>query len=95
MVRPGGRVMQVAGLVGEVRVDPRFMRSRGIQWIFPEGHGAETLRQGAEWVATEGVDVRSLVTHEVWGLERLPEAMEITRHKEKYKATNPCQVVLA
>ncbi|MDP6483826.1 MAG: zinc-binding dehydrogenase [Nitrospinota bacterium] len=95
MVRPGGRVMQVAGLVGEVQVDPRFMRSRGIQWIFPEGHGAETLRQGAEWVATEGVDVRSLVTHEVWGLERLPEAMEITRHKEKYKATNPCQVVLA
>ena len=46
-------------------------------------------------MATEGVDVRSLVTHEVWGLERLPEAMEITRHKEKYKATNPCQVVLA
>ncbi|MEE9276739.1 MAG: alcohol dehydrogenase catalytic domain-containing protein [bacterium] len=95
MVRLGGRVMQVAGLVGEVRLDPVFLRSAGIQWIFPEGHGRDTIELGASWVASGRIDVRSLVTHEVHGIEKLPEAMEITQNKAKYKATNPCQVVLA
>lgn len=95
MVRIGGRVMQIAGLVGEARFDPVFMRARGIQWIFPEGHGADTVALGGKWVASGRIDVRSLVTHEERGIENLPRVMEITSKKAEYRATNPCQLALA
>lgn len=94
MVRLGGRVIQIAGLLGEVRVDPEELRRRGIKWIFLEGHGNKTLAVGAQWVASGRIDVRSLISHEVFGIKSLPKAMEITHHKEKYRATNPCQVVM-
>jgi threonine dehydrogenase-like Zn-dependent dehydrogenase len=94
MVRIGGKVVQVAGLVGSVNIDPVFMRTQGINWLFPEGHGRDTISLGADWVAGGRIDLKSLVTHEVTGIEKLPEAMEITHKKEEYKATNPCQVVL-
>ena len=94
MVRIGGKVVQVAGLVGNVTIDPIFMRSQGINWLFPEGHGRDTISLGADWVASGRIDLKSLVTHEVFGIERLPEAMEITHKKEEFKATNPCQVVM-
>jgi len=94
MVRIGGKVVQVAGLVGNVTIDPVFMRSQGINWLFPEGHGSETISLGADWVASGKIDLKSLVTHEVFGIEKLPDAMEITHKKEEYKATNPCQVVM-
>ena len=95
MVRIGGRVIQIAGLIGEVRFDPVFMRAQGIQWIFPEGHGADTVALGGKWVASGRIDVRSLITHEEHGIENLPKVMEITGKKAEYRATNPCQLVLA
>jgi threonine dehydrogenase-like Zn-dependent dehydrogenase len=95
MVRPGGRVMQVALLVGKVKVDPGLMKSGNITWVFPGGPGRDETAIGAKWIASGRIDVRSLITHEVYGIEKIPEAMEITHHKEKHKATNPCQVVLA
>ena len=94
MVRIGGKVVQVAGLVGNVNIDPVFMRSQGINWLFPEGHGRDTISLGANWVAGGRIDLKSLVTHEVLGIEKLPEAMKITHKKEEYKATSPCQVVV-
>lgn len=95
MVRIGGRVIQIAGLIGDVKFDPVFMRSQGIQWIFPEGHGADTVALGGQWVASGRIDVRSLITHEEHGIENLPKVMEITNKKAEYRATNPCQLVLA
>ena len=89
MVRIGGRVMQIAGLIGEVRFDPVFMRAQGIQWIFPEGHGADTVALGGKWVASGRIDVRSLITHEEHGIENLPQVMEITDKKAEYRATKP------
>ncbi len=94
MVRLGGRVMQVAGMVGEVKVDPVFMRTAGIRWLFPEGHGRDTVALGANWVASGRIDVRSLVTHEKKGIDKLREVFEITQNKKKYEAMNPCQLVL-
>lgn len=95
MLRIGGRVIQIAGLVGEARFDPVFMRARGIRWIFPEGHGADTVALGGKWVASGRIDVRSLITHEERGIESLPRVMEITNRKAEHRATNPCQLVLA
>jgi threonine dehydrogenase-like Zn-dependent dehydrogenase len=94
IVRLGGSVIQLAGLVGDIHLDAQLLRTKGIKWIFIEGHGNDTTSIGAKWVSSGRIDVRSLVTHEVFGIENLPEVFEITRNKEKYKATNPCQLVL-
>lgn len=94
LVRLGGTVVQLAGLIGEVKVEAEILRSKGIKWVFIEGHGNETISVGARWVASGRIDLKSLITHEVRGLENLPQSFEITRNKEKYRATNPCQVVL-
>ena len=94
MVRLGGSIIQLAGLIGEVKLDAQILRTKGIKWIFIEGHGNDTTAIGAKWVASGRIDLKSLITHEVHGLENLPKAFEITRNKDKYKATNPCQIVL-
>jgi hypothetical protein len=36
-----------------------------------------------------------VVTHVLQGIEKVPEAFEITSHKGKYKAINPAQVVIS
>jgi len=90
----GGSIVQVAALVGDAKIDTSILRDKGLKWIFTEGHGKQTLDIGASWVTSGRVDVKSIITHETKGLENLPLAFEITRNKEKFKATNPCQVVL-
>ena len=40
------------------------------------------------------VRVKETITHVLSGLERVPEAFEITANKGKYRAINPAQVVL-
>jgi len=94
MVRLGGSVVQLAGLVGEIKLDAQLLRTKGIKWIFIEGHGNDTTSIGAQWVSSGRIDVKTLVTNELFGIEKLPEVFEITRNKEKYQATNPCQLVL-
>jgi L-iditol 2-dehydrogenase len=45
-------------------------------------------------VARGDVDVESLITHQLSGLDELPRALEITRDKGTYGAVNPAQVAL-
>lgn len=48
----------------------------------------------ADWLANWSMKVGPTITHILSGLERLPEAFEITANKAKYDAVNPAQVVL-
>jgi len=45
-------------------------------------------------VATGQVQLEPTITHVLHGLDKLPEAFEITANKGKYRAINPAQVVL-
>ncbi|MFA7672023.1 MAG: zinc-binding dehydrogenase, partial [Sphaerochaetaceae bacterium] len=94
MVRPGGKVVQVAALVGELKINSQILRTKGIKWISIGGHGNKTIQIGADWVANGRIDLKSLVSHEIEGLENLPKAFDITQNKEQYGATNPCQVIV-
>lgn len=94
MVRPGGKVVQVAALVGDLKINSNILRTKGIKWISLGGHGNKTIQLGADWVANGRIDLKTLVSHEITGLENLPEAFEITQNKEKYGATNPCQIIV-
>ena len=45
-------------------------------------------------VARGDVDVTSLVTHRLTGIDEIPKAIEITRDKRTYGAVNPAQVTV-
>ena len=45
-------------------------------------------------VASKRVQIEPTVTHVLHGIEKVPEAIEITGNKAKYGAIGPVQVVL-
>jgi L-iditol 2-dehydrogenase len=92
MVAEGGRVIQAANLDGRLDLDPVFMRGRRMRYIFPGAGRPEDFLAVASMVASGRVRVAPQISHVVHGLDRLPEAMEITINKGKYRATNPAQI---
>jgi hypothetical protein len=46
-----------------------------------------------EVVRRNEVDLKSMITHTLTGIERIPESIEITANKAKYGAINPAQVI--
>ena len=56
--------------------------------------GAGVARNRAAMVASGRVKVAPQISHVLHGLDKLPEAMDITVNKGKYRATNPAQIEL-
>lgn len=94
MVRVGGKVIQVANLEGIMELDTVLMRTKRIRYIFPDSAGVESLRCAAFLVASKRIKLGPQITHVLHGLEKLPEAIEITANKAKYRASNPAQIVV-
>lgn len=98
--RPGGSVVQVGYIIGELTVDPRQLRSNSVDWINPvtgvTAHtpNATTGEHVADLVADGRVSIDEYVTHELDGLARFEEAVEITMHKGDHDALGPAQLVL-
>lgn len=98
--RPGGSVVQVGYIIGELTVDPRQLRSNSVDWINPvtgvTAHtpNATTGEHVANLVADGRVSIHEYVTHELDGLARFEEAVEITMHKDDHDALGPAQLVL-
>ncbi|MBI2908423.1 MAG: alcohol dehydrogenase catalytic domain-containing protein [Chloroflexi bacterium] len=94
MVRRGGKVFQVANLEGLLELDPVFLCSRSIKYLFPDPVTAENLSYAAFLVASKRIKVSPQITHVLHGLDKLPEAMEITVNKAKFRTSNPPQIVV-
>lgn len=100
MSRPGGAVVQVGYIAGELTLTPRQIRSKSIDWINPATGVLWTSPNTftGDYVATlvgEGrVSIDEFVTHEVGGLNAVEEAIDITLDKPAYEARGPAQIVL-
>ena len=95
MTRHSGKVIQAAVIVGEMNLDVELLQRKRVKYIFPStGDSAESLRRAAFLVARGRIQVGPQITHVLHGLEKFPEALEITANKVKYHATNPAQIVL-
>jgi len=98
--RPGGRVVQVGYIIGEVSLSPRRLRSKSVDWINPTTGvtaytpNATTGEHVAELVADDRVSITEYVTHELDGLERFADAIDITMNKAEHGARGPAQLVL-
>jgi threonine dehydrogenase-like Zn-dependent dehydrogenase len=93
-VRRGGRIVVVSVLPDRAEVPLGTLRERAVTLLHPPSGGAATFHESLRLVAAGEVDVESLVTHRLTGIDALPEAVEITGHKGRYGAINPAQVDL-
>jgi threonine dehydrogenase-like Zn-dependent dehydrogenase len=93
-VRSGGAIVGVSFFGASVALPVDHLRERSIRYIFPDistlGHLDHTVRL----VSSGRVRLQPAITHVLRGIEKVPEAFEITANKGKYKAINPAQVVI-
>jgi threonine dehydrogenase-like Zn-dependent dehydrogenase len=95
MVRDQGRIQQIALLEPGAAVDVQPINKKGLQYRgFFSPNLAEHARYAIDLVVSQRVKLAPLITHTLHGLEKVPEAFEITGHKARYKAVSPAQVVL-
>jgi threonine dehydrogenase-like Zn-dependent dehydrogenase len=97
-VRRGGRIVMVSVLDKNVMAPLGRLREKAVTLLHPlSGAGgysptATAFEYSLALVARGDVDVESLVTHRLTGIEELPKALEITRDKRTYRALSPAQV---
>jgi threonine dehydrogenase-like Zn-dependent dehydrogenase len=96
-VRDVGKVMPVslfdATLDAVLEYGPLIWR--GIQYRGPRPCTEKEIRWAVDLVASKRVQVAPLITHVLKGLDKVPEAIEITKNKWKYKAIMPAQIVVS
>ncbi|MCX6612605.1 MAG: alcohol dehydrogenase catalytic domain-containing protein [Acidobacteria bacterium] len=94
-VRSGGKIIGVSWFGSPFEVDVDLMRERSLRYLFPDISTLEHLQHTVNLVAAGRVRMKPTITHVLEGIERVPEAFEITANKGKYKAINPAQVRMA
>jgi threonine dehydrogenase-like Zn-dependent dehydrogenase len=93
-VRSGGTIVGVSWFGGPIEFPVDRLRERSLRYVFPDISTLEHLEHTVRLVSAGRVRLGPMITHVLEGIERVPEAFEITAHKGKYKAINPAQVVL-
>lgn len=100
MARPGGSVVQIGHLIGDLTLRPREIRSMGVDWLHPT-IGAAYLTPNthsgdyaSRLVAQDRVSIDEYVTHEFDGLGEFERMIDVTLNKQEYDALGPAQLVL-
>jgi len=94
-VRSGGKLVGVSWFGRPLELDVDVFRERSLRYIFPDISSQAHLEYTVRLVATGRISMEPTITHVLQGIDKVPEAFEITANKGKYQAINPAQVVLA
>lgn len=102
IARRNGTVVQVGILTDDLTLDPRPYRNEMVDWVnpvdmtgtMPLGPNYDAGEMAAKFVSDDRVTLEPYVTHELDGLEKVEEAIEITLNKDEYDAMGPAQLVL-
>ena len=95
MVRDRGKITQVAMLGSDATAPVTPINMRGLEYR-GLGHGdRKILQYTIDLVASKRVELEALVTRVLVGLDKVPEAFEITGNKAKYGTINPAQVIVS
>jgi len=89
IVRKFGKIVQVAIISGSIPFSPMALYQKGIKYVFPQSSPRDYVKiyEYAIKTLTAGrVDVKSMITHQLRGIEKIPEAIEISMNKKKYQA---------
>lgn len=100
MTRSGGTVLQVGLLIGEMKIEPRQLRSSSIRWINPRfgvtstGPNTATGELVGSLVARNQISINEYITHELPGLSSFEDAVNITLAKDEHDALGPPQIIV-
>jgi len=94
-LRPSGRLVQIAFYHEPVTLDLNVLRAKRIKYIFPNEATMEDMELGIQLVASGRVRLKPYITHVLHGIEKLPQAFDITAHKARHNAINPPVVVVS
>jgi len=95
IVRDEGKVVQVAHLGLQATLDIEHLRNKGVKYIMPRLVSQRLFQHTVNLVATKRLQTEPLITVVLEGLEKVPQAIEMTLNKAKYKMMNPAQVVIS
>ena len=92
--RSGGKIVGVSWFGAPVEFPIDLFRERSLRYVFPDISTRAHLEYTVRLVASGRVNVKPTITHVLNGIDKVPEAFEITANKGKHKAINPAQVVM-
>lgn len=95
MVRESGRIVGMAYTGDGAFLPYAAFRGRSLRMLFPSQLDDRLFRTTINLVASGRVDLKSLISRSVDGLDRVGEAFEMTANKGKYGLINPAQVVIS
>jgi threonine dehydrogenase-like Zn-dependent dehydrogenase len=95
IVRNGGQIVVSSQIAESEPLTLGEYRGRGIDLLFPEDISLKTLEHSVNLASSGRVKLAPIISHTLEGIEKLPEAMEITANKKKYGTTSPAQVIVA
>jgi threonine dehydrogenase-like Zn-dependent dehydrogenase len=95
VVRDGGKIVLVGVLDSSTKLEASPVIWKGVQYIGPGYFTNKDLDYLITLVASKRIKLIRLVTHILEGLDKAPEAFEITGNKIKHKALGSAQVRIA
>ena len=94
MLRNEGRITELGHLPAGSAVPIQLIDKKGLQVIGMRPPSPKIINYAIDLVATKRVQIEPMITHVLHGIEKVPEALEISGNKSKYGAINPAQVIL-
>ena len=94
MLRNEGRIVEIGYLPAGSAIPIPQIDKKGLRIIGRRYPSRKMISYAMDLVASKRVQIEPTVTHVLHGIEKVPEAFEISGNKAKYAAINPAQVVL-
>lgn len=92
-VATGGKILSIPHFHAPVTLDFNVLRAKRVTYLFPpELATPREMVLAARLVAQKRIRIDPMITHKLEGIEKVPQALEITGNKPKYAALNPAQV---
>ncbi|MFH0846840.1 MAG: alcohol dehydrogenase catalytic domain-containing protein [Chloroflexota bacterium] len=95
VAREGGTVVQIAFFDADVTMNLNRLRRKGIKYLFLPPPSRKLLQHTVDLVASKRLKLTPLITHVLEGLDKVPQAIDMSLNKAKYKLMNPAQVVVS
>ncbi len=94
MVRNEGKIVQVGFMPLDATFPVSALDKKGLHYIGRKPPRPRMIGYTIELVASGRVQLAPTITHVLEGLDKVPQAIDITANKAKYEAINPAQVVV-
>lgn len=94
MLRHEGRIVEIGYLPAGSAIPIPQIDKKGIRIIGRRYPSPRMINYAIDLVVSKRVQIEPTITHVLHGIEKVPEAIEISGNKAKFGAINPAQVVL-